>query len=184
MTLTATLMVALIGVLRELLKERTHAERELFSSLAAAQVRIDLSNATVYRIVNGNLEIAGPLALDPTDRVPLWTEASVRYRVKPTTQGGVLIREQTVSNGGVSRVTKDLIWLGISRVEFITTFLGSQPESQIAALTDGISSDGLVGIQQPVPLGWSRLPAEFQVRFLDSSNRVCFSESVVGLNYD
>lgn len=166
--LTAIMAVAVANVLRSLLGEQRMYRRDSHPAPQLnALLRQDLLNSRYYRITPDGLQLLGHNGSDPRTGQPQLTSAEVTLAVRPTQQGGLLVRTEIAQDAPLQAARRSSpVWLGVSAVRFETNYL------------DSSSFEESINPSLPVPTGWKRLPAACSIVLLDDRGSILTTESI------
>ena len=162
--LMAVLMTVVVRVLNVVLREsrdENYGNQAFVAEILAAQIRRDVTNARQYRFTPSRLELLGFVAQEQHTGKPLLTQAIASYRIQPTSEGTVLVREQRASVAA-SRSFTQPVWAGATSISFATSYVENDDRS-------GSTAEG----------GWLELPEIVELSVLGEQSRPLFSEMIV-----
>jgi type II secretory pathway pseudopilin PulG len=189
--LTALLMTAVAGVLRELLKERQRFETNhaaLFTESLVQQLRRDIINARVVRQTPTQLDLWGYVTQEPFSMQPLLTGGIVSYHLRPGTQGGLLFRSQqpwpaptptdlsaaSFASFDLSASRAQPVWSGVASVALLASFIDQRDVS----LLDPAAMRSATTEQPAAGQVWLPLPPTVDVLVIGTQGQVLFRESI------
>lgn len=160
----AILVVAVLGVLRNLLRKENMPQLPI-SSILAEQLRRDFSNARYFRRTARGVEISGPVSRSAAGDL-LWTPGSVAFEVRRVSEGetGVLTRRDSSPSESRSRRAGELLWLGVGGIQ-VDSFVLDESDLPISP--------------QAKAQGWQPLASSFELSLYDDRGNLWHRESIV-----
>ena len=162
----AILVVAVLGVLRNLMRKENMRQLAI-TSILAEQLRRDFSNARYFRRTASGVEISGPVTRSDTGGF-LWAQGSVAFEIRRINsaegQTDVLTRRDSSPREPPIRQAEELLWLGVGAIR-VDSFVLDESDLPI--------------LPQAKAQGWQPLASSFELSLFDEQGSLWHRESIV-----